>query len=72
VAVVTTDPILHHLTGQVFFGLSIGRRLVFGEEDPNDLTPEEEEELDIVEEADDERNLRDAEDELRRTPGQRF
>ncbi len=79
VAVVTTDPVIHQLTGQVVFGLTLGRRLVFGDEElerpsgADEEEREEEEEVpDEVEEDEDERRLQDAEDELRRMPGRRF
>lgn len=55
VAVLSTDPINHHVTGQVVFGLSVGRRLVFGEEEEEGPLEDEDEELDVPDEDDDDR-----------------
>ncbi|MBU1228324.1 MAG: hypothetical protein KJ698_14060, partial [Actinobacteria bacterium] len=74
VAVLSTDPIIHHLTGQVVFGFTLGRRLVFGEDGEDDAEgPEdEEEELDLPADEDDNRRLREMEDTSRDMPGGRF
>ena len=73
VAVVSTDPIEHNLSAQGLIGFTIGRRMVFGEQaelevpgeaESNDRTVDDRFELD----EDEERQLEEAEEELRRSP----
>jgi hypothetical protein len=70
-AVVSTDPIEHHLSAQGLVGLVLGRRMVFdrrGDEDEveAEATPEAAEPEDIQLEEEDEERLREAEEDLRR------
>jgi hypothetical protein len=70
VAVVSTEPVIHQLTGQVLLGFALGRRLDFG---PEDESSEEDEEVELpLDEDEEERRLRDIENDGRELPGDRF
>ena len=67
-AAVSGDPVEHHLSAQVYLGVAIGRRLIFGEGpelelDDHEGPPIDDEPIELDEE--EERILREAEDALR-------